>query len=817
MMKIRLLVSTLVLAFVSMAMLAQTTESTYNYATYRNFQLATPGADDFGMIGFNNPANLGLLSQPAARFYLSEKDDLDQYTWGYAGNFGPLGFGLMHNQLVDDQYVRDYRVNLGFGDQDFTMGFGYSWFSSNIDQFKNLSYYQAGLMMRPAKSLSFGGFASFNPDDENDGFWQAEVGFRPLETRLVTLFAEAYSTFEDKSFDDDNWSIGGKFEVFDGIRLAGKYNGNESYQAGLEISLGFGAVSAVQTIDADGNSDRKLYSARIGYLEPNLFTPMFLSKKSALKIPLKGRVKYQKFVLFDDQSHSLLHLLNDLGLAAKDYNINTIAINLSGAYINKENAWEISEKIKEVKAHGKRVIVYLDRADMEQFQIAAAADLVVMDPMGAMVLPGYAMGRTFIKDLLDKVGIGVDELRFFKYKSAAESLSRTKMSEADSVQRQELVNDQYELLKQDVTSGRNITPEEFDRIVDEELVIMADRAKELGLVDKLDRWVNIDEIIKSENGAPLMSINRSMMLTKMYEELNWGKKPEIAVVYALGVCDMDAGINARRLERIFQGLTNNSNVKAVVFRVDSPGGDAMASDVVAEAIKKCSDKKPVIISQGSVAASGGYWISMYGDKIIAAPNTITGSIGVIGTWLYDKGMSEHLGLDFDYVKKGKYADLPLGPTLPLIGLGIPSRKMTPDERGKIEKMIRQGYAQFVDKVASGRDTTAEEIEKIAQGRVWSGVDGLENGLVDEIGGFQVAFRAAREMAGLDKDEKVVFNEYPSPGLFDPGIFIPKLVGIEENSIEKDYQRTLEYIRMLAKQKGQPVYMIAPDYLEAEKN
>jgi len=161
----------------------------------------------------------------------------------------------------------------------------------------------------------------------------------------------------------------------------------------------------------------------------------------------------------------------------------------------------------------------------------------------------------------------------------------------------------------------------------------------------------------------------------------WGELPRIAVVYALGECAMDSGIKARTLSKEVDALVEDSGIEAIVFRVDSPGGDAMASDLVAEALKKAKGKKPVIVTQGAVAASGGYWLSMYGDKIVAAPHTITGSIGVIGGWFYNAGLKEKLGMTTDRVQAGDHADIGFGMVLPFLGLGVPDRNLTEWERG----------------------------------------------------------------------------------------------------------------------------------------
>jgi len=284
----------------------------------------------------------------------------------------------------------------------------------------------------------------------------------------------------------------------------------------------------------------------------------------------------------------------------------------------------------------------------------------------------------------------------------------------------------------------------------------------------------------------------------------WGTAPKIAVVYGLGVCAMDSGIRARWLEKVFSALGKSKSVKAIVFRVDSPGGDGMASDLVAEALKKCSETKPVIISQGQVAASGGYWISMYGDKILAGPNTITGSIGVIFGWVYDKGIGAKLGMTSDLVQRGKHADLGRGISIPFTGLQVPARNLTLEERQKAETIIKQHYQDFVERVAAGRNMTVERVKEIAEGRIYSGTAGKKINLVDEIGGLMKALEIAKEEAGLKQTQEVEIIEIPNSKGF---------LNLKEQISPINFQvlddPVLQFIKMVSERLGEPLPILIP--------
>jgi len=232
---------------------------------------------------------------------------------------------------------------------------------------------------------------------------------------------------------------------------------------------------------------------------------------------------------------------------------------------------------------------------------------------------------------------------------------------------------------------------------------------------------------------------------------------------------------------------------------------------VAAEIKKTSDKKPVIVSQGRVAASGGYWISMYADAIVAAPNTLTGSIGVIGGWLYNQGLKEKMGLSTDHVQVGRHADLNFGMTVPLLGLALPDRNLHEDEKKRMEHTIRTLYADFVTKVAAGRDIPLEEVETLAQGRIWSGRAAMANGLVDELGGLARAVQLAKEKAGIPH-QSVQLVERPQRALFNTNFFKPAL--LSSQSRQRDLVKHLQF---RLEHNGQPLLLVPAEMLETFYN
>jgi protease-4 len=239
--------------------------------------------------------------------------------------------------------------------------------------------------------------------------------------------------------------------------------------------------------------------------------------------------------------------------------------------------------------------------------------------------------------------------------------------------------------------------------------------------------------------------------------------------------------------------------------VDSPGGLGLAADVVAEALRKCAQAKPVIVSQGNVAASGGYQISMYADTIVAAPNTVTGSIGVVGGWVWNKGFGSKLGLTSDHVQVGDHADVGFGIRIPFFGLPLPDRNLTVEEQTIVEDHIRASYETFVAQVARGRKMTESQVDSVAQGRAWSGIDGQEKGLVDLIGGLEKSLLLAKEAAGIPPDKEIEILELPQKGLFKLNAFKPQMPGF---TLLED--REWFYVKLITEHPGQPLPVLPPD-------
>jgi protease IV len=736
---------------------------------------ASPGAFRFGLYGFDNPAVLSMLHQPDATFSWVDRtaDSPDLTRWGLFTAVPNLGFGMVRTGLGGAS-ITDYRLALGFGDRTFAGGFSYGWSSGDRDLFHRSNVWTLGFLIRPERFVSLGLTGAVATAD-NSKEATVDLAVRPFGTELVTLFGD-YALAKGISLRDGQWSAGAVAEVLPGIRVVGRYFDTHAFTVGLDLSLGNIGGGVRPTFDNDARHSFTTYTVRLGAYDRNIIRKL-MAGSQYVKMDMNGEVVYRTYRWFDGRK-TLASVLESIEAARTDETVGGIAINMSGMQAGRSMLWEIRRKLSEFRASGKKVVVFMDRADLDDYHFASVADRIVMDPLGQLVLHGYAMGRTFYRGTLEKLGIAYDEWRYFTYKSASEVFSRDSMSAPDREQRQKLVDDAYALAKQEICASGRMTPDGFERIVNTEVLLSPAEARAQGLVDSLGRWEDVDGVVRALEGA-----SRPMTGQGQLEHFNlphdnrWGEPPRIALIYALGACDMDEGIRARSLVKNVQAAVEDARVKAIVLRVDSPGGDAMASDYIAAALRKAKGKKPVIVSQGSVAASGGYWLSMYGDTIVANPGTITGSVGVIGGWFYNAGFKEKLGMSTDHVQAGSHADLGFGFALPFIGAGIPDRNLTPEEREKAGTWIKDLYAEFVGKVAEGRSMDRKTIDSIGQGRVWSGSDGVKNGLVDVLGGIDTALKIAREAAGIGAGEEVTVVEAPQLGLFDLGRLMPSPFGV----------------------------------------
>jgi len=471
------------------------------------------------------------------------------------------------------------------------------------------------------------------------------------------------------------------------------------------------------------------------------------------------------------RQNSSLELFRVIEQAGNDRKIAGIILNISACQERRETLWELRNALEKFKAKGKKVCAFISNADLDLYCLASIGDKVIMDDQGVLMLAGYVWGRGYVKQSLEKLGIGAREMRYFKFKSAAETYTRDSMSEADRAQYGEILDDMIQLARDTMYTARSWNMGEFDRIINNEFMFSAKNALARGLVDRAGRKEAVLEAVREMSdgkaaGLFLLYGDAESSLTGSkfpYKPGNAGglfsRPPVIAVINANGVTDMERGIAAWTLSKTIRELSEKKRVRAIVLRINSSGGSAEAADYVAEAIKAAKERVPVVVSMGAVAASGGYWASMSASRIVATPVTLTGSIGVIASWFYDKGLNSKLGLSVDTMQRGTHADM-------AAGMILPRRDLKPEEEARYKEYVLDMYGDFTSRVAANRNMDIERVEELAQGRVYSGFGALKAGLIDSIGGIDDAINIARELANIPEGRRVAVMEYPKPKFFD---------------------------------------------------
>ena len=517
------------------------------------------------------------------------------------------------------------------------------------------------------------------------------------------------------------------------------------------------AVGAVAALVAFGGRDSSAPAVEKGsYLVLNLSTN-FTDAPAELDLgPLGG----------GPESVQLRTATRALRAAAKDERIAGVYLtgDLSPADFGSGYAAlrELRTALEDFREGGKPVQAYLTQATTRTYYVASAADNLALDPYGMILMPGLASQPMFFAGLFEKYGVNVQVTRVGKYKSAVETFTRRDMSPENREEVTQLLGDIWRELLADIARTRRLESAAIQDVVDREGMIRAQPALEAKLVDRVAYRDEIYEDLKARTGrAGSKEPFRQVALAQYAKQLKDGgasdsgkkssAKGRIAVVYAEGeIVDGEGNIGeigGSELSRTLRKLRQDSNVKAVVLRVNSPGGSASASEVIQREVRLIREVKPLIVSMGSYAASGGYWISAPADRIFAESSTITGSIGVFGLQFDVQRLAADFGISFDTVKTGRFAD----------ALTI-TRAKSPEEMAVLQRMVDWIYGEFVAKVAEGRKLTPEQVEAIAQGRVWSGREALARGLVDEIGGLDAALAHAAKRAGLGENPRV--TEYP---------------------------------------------------------
>ncbi len=461
---------------------------------------------------------------------------------------------------------------------------------------------------------------------------------------------------------------------------------------------------------------------------------------------------------------TLQGLLEILDKAKIDERIKFVVVKIGALSTQQSKLTELREAIADFRASGKEIWAFLPQfsGDAEYF-LASACNKIFFERYGVLVLDGLKAELLYFKTMLGKLGIEFEVARRGKYKSAAEAFSNDKMSEPDYEQRDALLTGFDKIYVQGVAQSRGIDESTYRKILNEQAYLSDKDALAQKLVDSVCYFSELKESIRkqfniAEEDDASLFLPAKKYKSVTYKSLGQKAQDKIAIINVVGQLvdgksnpspDGESDSGDETLVPAIEEARKDKTIKAIILRVDSPGGSAIASDKILLALNKAKAEKPVIASMSGVAASGGYWVSMQTQKIVANPNTITGSIGVIATKPSMRELAEKIGLKRTVISKAKYAD-----AFNLF------EKLPPEVYQKVDALIDDTYQEFLRKVAEGRNMTVQQVDAIAQGHVWLGEKAKEIGLVDELGGFRKSVQIAKSLAGIDESARVELVSYP---------------------------------------------------------
>jgi protease-4 len=709
-----------------------------------NFPIPVANSDNIFAL-YANPAGLGTgrgLQMLVSKGYNSN-EFIDDFSFNV--HLGHLGF-----MYQNDEYFRRYTLGMGFKLNKWTKaGFSYGWNTRGyLKDGLNL-----GLLIRPVEFISLGFTGNFiNKPKHRDPDYLAGCSIRPFGNRFTlsmdyVLKEDKFHSYPEKT----KWRINLDLEPVNGILLQGHYN-KDYAGIGLGLALHHIQIGGYNYVDRDQRFERgKAYI----HLSSQYFRSMITKPRPKfVKIKISGPIIEENrrqgiFVKKQLTIYSFGQILREI---KRDDTVEGILLYIDGLQAGMAKIQELSNLIEDFRSSGKKVYIYSEYLSNLEYYLALSSDQIILNPAGHLELTGFQFSAVFLKNLLDKLGIVVEMERIKEYKTALDMFTCDSMS----IYYREVLNafaDQFfnQLLTQ-IGKQRNLEIGKVKEMIDRG-PYSAEKAKELGLIDRIMYQDELKKFIKEEKRSNYITYQWYRKMRPY--DYDWEVIPptKIAIIYATGTITMGENKNgmlvgstmgSETIAAAIRSARENPAVKAIILRIDSGGGLALASEIIwreVELTVKGKDKKPFIVSMSDIAASGGYFIACAADEIYADQLTTTGSLGVIYGKINLKEFFEKIGIHFEYIKRGEHA-----------GIFSYSRGFTPGEREKIVEATNEIYQRFISRVASGRSMTKEQVHEIGRGRIWTGDDALKNGLIDGIGGLYDVIKVAQKKAGIKEGE-----------------------------------------------------------------
>ncbi len=484
-----------------------------------------------------------------------------------------------------------------------------------------------------------------------------------------------------------------------------------------------------------------------------------VTRGTTLSIDVAGQLPedtlYELGSFFRVERLTFRDILESIKNAKRDSRIRNLFLQLRGNTLGWAQAEELRSALVDFRESGKSVVAYVEQAGNLEYYLATAAESIHLHPQSVLDLRGIQAEVTFMRSTLEKLGVEAEFEQIGPFKNAPDVYTRETLSESHREALDAIVSDIYDRLVSTYSDAREMSEDEMKALVDRG-PFPARAALEAGLVDGLLYRDEVEETL-TIGGEKYQPVTALGYRGQEDDGLDFGRS-KIALIYGVGMIVPGESVDDPFVGRVmgsdtiaqaFRAIRKDDSIKAVVFRIDSPGGSDVASDIIWREASLTMKEKPVIVSMANVAASGGYWIATASDAIIAEPTTLTGSIGIYAGKFNMSGFYEKIGFNKERVMKGKSADF-----------FSDTRNFTEDERQRFRAVLEEGYRRFLEKVSEARGKEESEVHAIAQGRVWTGAQALENGLVDELGGLDRAVALAKEKAGIPESSRVNLELYP---------------------------------------------------------
>jgi len=724
------------------------------------YQSESVATSEFVTSGMINPAGLSFYTAMGIRYTHSFTDSTykgdDALLIGSRRGF----FGIEWLNHTSNSFRRKY--TLAIGDRiatNFYLGVSYSWFGGDNELYRKMKSFKLGFLYHPHRSLSLGLTADRLNQPKFGQLSQKRI-FRP--GLAVRPFGPNFTLSSDLRWleGDDLSETEADLRLavgpFRGVRFSAEYQTEGSFKIGLIMDFEQMRAGTQGRFDSGRKFAGGSYFIEAGAIRYG--SPLISAGRTA-RITLSGDISDEpesKSILFG-RKKTFLQTITALRKGAADARFDELFLKIDGLRLSFAAAQELRAAIAEWRKNGRKVTVYFERGGNLSYYLASVSDKIVMSPTGYLMLNGLSATATFYKGTMDKLGINSQVIRTGPHKTAGDAFTEYDLTDAAREQIDWLLDDLYKQMVVGISRGRRILPEEVKGIIDGG-PYTARGALQVNLIDDLKYY---DEMVDNARDGHRA---RYVDLLKFYETEDynplWSEPPKIAVVYAGGAIvsgrsgrDILQGkvVGGETLAGALKRVRKDSRIKAIVLRVDSPGGDLFGSDRIYRELELSKGKKPIVVSMGGVAASGGYYISCPGDEIIASPGTITGSIGVIVGKAEFSGFYDKIGLNKTTLTKGRHADIT-----------HMDRPATEEEIEHVEKQVWQFYGDFVSKVSTWRKIDYDSVDAIGQGRVWTGRQALNSGLVDSFGGIWDAIETARQKAGIEPDERLIIETYPLP-------------------------------------------------------